>query len=152
MFPDGYISLVDRLKDIVISGGENVSSVEVERVLESHSAVSEAAVVGKPDDHYGEIVVAYVTLRPNHSASEAELIEHARARLAHFKAPKRIEIRDLPKTSTGKIQKTVLRELARSAVDDAAPPAVDVTSSTRATNERCEHPPTSRRRIDSDRR
>jgi fatty-acyl-CoA synthase len=115
MFADGYVSLVDRLKDIVITGGENVSSIEVERVLESHSAVSEAAVVGQPDDHYGEIVVAYVTLKPNQSLSEAELIEHARARLAHFKAPKRIDFRDLPKTSTGKIQKTVLRQLARSA-------------------------------------
>jgi fatty-acyl-CoA synthase len=107
--PDGYIELKDRAKDIIITGGENVASVEVERVLVEHPAVLEAAVVGRPDDRWGEIPVAVVVLRQGASATAAELIEFVRGRIAHFKAPKEIRFEELPKTSTGKIQKHVLR-------------------------------------------
>lgn len=114
MHPDGYAEIRDRAKDIIISGGENIASVEVERVLDSHPAVLESAVVGRPDELWGEVPVAFVTLRPGGSASPQELTEHVRARLAHFKAPKDIVLLDaLPKTSTGKIQKHVLRDQAR---------------------------------------
>ena len=108
--PDGYLELRDRQKDIIISGGENISTIEVERALSSHDAVLEVAVVGTPDDVWGETPKAFVTLRPGRTASERELIAHVRERLAHFKAPKSIEFGDLPKTSTGKIQKFLLRE------------------------------------------
>jgi fatty-acyl-CoA synthase len=111
MHPDGYIELRDRLKDIVISGGENISTIEVEQALNAHDAVSEVAVVGVPDEKWGEAVVAYVTLRGQATADADELREFARARLARFKVPKRIEFVDeLPKTATGKVQKFVLRE------------------------------------------
>ena len=114
MHPDGYAEIRDRAKDIIISGGENIASVEVERVLDSHPAVLESAVVGRPDDLWGEIPVAFVALRPGGRTTPDELIEHVRARLAHFKAPKDvILVTDLPKTSTGKIEKHVLREQAR---------------------------------------
>ncbi|MFG1694922.1 AMP-binding protein [Nonomuraea sp. NPDC049309] len=114
---DGYVQLVDRAKDVIISGGENIASVEVENVLTTHPAVQEAAVVGRPDEHWGEVPVAFVALAPGASAGaaallEAELIEHVRARLAHYKAPKAVHFGDLPKTSTGKIQKNVLRRRA----------------------------------------
>ncbi|MBO0776494.1 MAG: AMP-binding protein [Actinobacteria bacterium] len=113
MHPDGYAEIRDRAKDIIISGGENIASVEVERVLDSHPAVLESAVVGRPDDLWGEVPVAFVTLREAGGASQDELTEHVRARLAHFKAPKEIVlVTDLPKTSTGKIQKHVLRKQA----------------------------------------
>ncbi|HUZ22829.1 MAG TPA: long-chain-fatty-acid--CoA ligase [Streptosporangiaceae bacterium] len=116
MYPDGYAEIRDRAKDIIISGGENIPSVEVERVLDSHPAVIESAVVGRPDDVWGEVAVAFVTLRPGVRATPDELIEHVRARLARFKAPKEIVmVTDLPKTSTGKIQKHVLREQVRAA-------------------------------------
>jgi fatty-acyl-CoA synthase len=109
--PDGYIELRDRKKDIIISGGENISSIEVERVLYRHPAVLEAAVVGVPDDRWGEVPKAYVVLRPGQSATEEELIAFCRRHLAHFKCPKQVEfLAELPKTSTGKIQKFVLRE------------------------------------------
>ncbi|GAA2877333.1 hypothetical protein GCM10020220_078770 [Nonomuraea rubra] len=109
---DGYVQIVDRAKDVIISGGENIASVEVENVLLSHPGVLEAAVVARPDAHWGEVPVAYVTLATGARATEAELIEHVRARLAHFKAPKAVIFGELPKTSTGKIQKNVLRQRA----------------------------------------
>lgn len=111
--PDGYLEVRDRAKDIVIVGGENVSSVEVERVICEHSAVLEAAVVSLPDEHWGEVPVAIVVLRDHAVATEAEIIEHVRARTAHFKAPKRVHFAPIPKTSTGKVQKHVLREWVR---------------------------------------
>ncbi len=108
--PDGYVELRDRAKDVIISGGENIPSIEVEQALYSHPAVLECAVVAAPDDHWGEVPVAYVVLQDAASATEAELIEHVRTRIARFKAPKRIHFEALPKTATGKIQKFVLRE------------------------------------------
>jgi acyl-CoA synthetase (AMP-forming)/AMP-acid ligase II len=111
MHPDGYIELRDRIKDIVISGGENISTIEVEQALMSHPSVLEAAVVGVPDDKWGERPKAYVVLRPGRSATPEELIAHVRTKIAGYKAPRDIDITvDLPKTSTGKIQKYVLRE------------------------------------------
>jgi fatty-acyl-CoA synthase len=109
MHPDGYVELKDRSKDVIISGGENIASVEVERVLDAHPAVVESAVVGRPDDRWGEVPVAYVTVRTGHDLTATDLIEFARTRLARFKVPKEIVFTDLPKTSTGKIQKNVLR-------------------------------------------
>lgn len=109
-FPDGYIELRDRTKDIIITGGENVASVEVERALAEHPAVLEAAVVGRPDERWGEIPVAFVALRPGTSATREELIEFVGGRIARFKAPREILFEDLPKTSTGKIQKFILRQ------------------------------------------
>jgi len=111
--PDGYIKIADRSKDIIISGGENVSSVEVEGALAHHPAVSLCAVVAKPDDRWGEVPCAFVELKAGMVATEAELIAFCRARLAGFKTPKRVVFYDLPKTSTGKIQKFELRALAR---------------------------------------
>nr|WP_241684305.1 AMP-binding protein [Actinomadura sp. J1-007] len=112
--PDGYVELRDRSKDIIISGGENISTVEVERALDSHPAVLEAAVVAVPDDRWGERPKAFVVLRPGRDATEAELIGHVRERLAHFKAPDRVDfLAELPKTSTGKIQKFELRARER---------------------------------------
>ncbi len=113
MHPDGYVEVRDRAKDIIISGGENISSLEVEQVLYRHPAVREAAVVAQPDARWGESPCAFVALRAGMAAEEAELIEFCRARLAHFKAPRRVIFADLPKTSTGKVQKTRLREIAR---------------------------------------
>ncbi|HQT88752.1 MAG TPA: acyl-CoA synthetase [Acidiphilium sp.] len=111
--PDGYVELKDRLKDIIISGGENISTIEVETVLYRHPAVLEAAVVAAPDPQWGEVPCAFVTLRPGMAASEAEIIEWCRERMARFKAPKQVLFGELPKTSTGKIQKFSLRERAR---------------------------------------
>ena len=110
--PDGYIQLKDRSKDIIISGGENISSIEVEDCLYRHPAVLEAAVVAKPDDHWGETPCAFVALRPGEEATEREIIDWCRANLAHFKCPRTVIFRELPKTSTGKIQKFKLREEA----------------------------------------
>ena len=108
--PDGYIEIRDRLKDVIISGGENISSVEVEGTLLRHPAVQEAAIVGMPDDRWGEVPVAFVVPREGASATEAELIAFARERLAHFKAPRGVTfVTELPKTATGKIQKYALR-------------------------------------------
>jgi len=106
---DGYVELKDRAKDIVISGGENVSTVEVEQALCAHPAVSEAAVVGAPDELWGEVPVAFVTLRPGADVTAEELRAHVRTRLAGFKVPKAVRFGELPKTSTGKIQKYLLR-------------------------------------------
>ncbi|MFF5986023.1 acyl--CoA ligase family protein [Prauserella flavalba] len=113
LHPDGYVELRDRSKDVIISGGENIASVEVEQAIADHPAVLEAAVIAVPDEHWGEVPAAYVTLHEGASATEAEIIEHVRARLARFKAPKSVTFTELPKTSTGKIQKYVLREQAR---------------------------------------
>ena len=110
--PDGYVQLKDRSKDIIISGGENISSIEVEDTLYRHPAVLEAAVVARPDDHWGETPCAFVTLRSGAAATEREIIGWCRERLAHFKCPKTVLFRELPKTSTGKIQKFRLREEA----------------------------------------
>ena len=111
--PDGYLELRDRAKDVIVSGGENIASIEVEQVLDSHPDVLESAVVGAPDAIWGEVPVAFVALRPGASALESELIEFVRSIIARFKAPKRVVFGDLPKTSTGKIQKYVLRETLR---------------------------------------
>jgi fatty-acyl-CoA synthase len=117
--PDGYVELTDRSKDIIISGGENIASVEVEKVLAAHPDVIEAAVVAVPDQRWGERPVAFVTAARD-GVTERELTEFVRARLAHFKAPDRVYFAELPKTSTGKIQKHVLRDRARQAAAEAA--------------------------------
>jgi fatty-acyl-CoA synthase len=113
LHPDGYIELKDRAKDIIISGGENISTIEVENVLYRHPAILEAAVVARPDEKWGEIPCAFVTLREGMAATEAEIIDFCRTQLAHFKAPKTIIFGTLPKTSTGKVQKFILRDQAR---------------------------------------
>ena len=110
---DGYIQIADRAKDIIISGGENISSVEVEGVLMAHQDVNLAAVVAKPDDKWGEVPCAFVELKPGAAPSEADLIAFSRETLAGFKAPKQVVFQELPKTSTGKIQKFELRKLAK---------------------------------------
>jgi fatty-acyl-CoA synthase len=110
---DGYIELRDRMKDIVISGGENISSIEVEKALADHPAVSEVAIVAVADEKWGEVPKAYVGLKPNHSATADELIVWCRERLAHFKCPKHIEFGPLPRTATGKIRKNELRAKAK---------------------------------------
>ena len=112
MHPDGYVELKDRSKDIIISGGENIASVEVEKALAAHPGVLEAAVVAVPDPRWGERPVAFVTTSRN-DISERDLTDFVRGRLAHFKAPDRVYFETLPKTSTGKIQKHVLRARAR---------------------------------------
>ena len=115
--PDGYIEIRDRFKDVIISGGENISSIEVEAMLLRHEAVLEAAVVGMPHEKWGETPHAFVVLRPGARASESELAEFARARLAHFKVPTVFRlVSELPKTATGKIQKYVLRGRASAIV------------------------------------
>src|SRR4051812_35359311 len=110
--PDGYIELRDRSKDVIISGGENIASVEVEQAIMDHPAVLEAAVIAVPDERWGEVPAAFVTLQKGASATEAEIIEHVRGRLARVKAPKTVTFGELPRTSTGKIQKFVLRDQA----------------------------------------
>jgi acyl-CoA synthetase (AMP-forming)/AMP-acid ligase II len=109
MHADGYIELRDRAKDIVISGGENISSIEVEKALYEHPSVLEAAVVAAPDEKWGEVPMAFVALKPGKQATAEELIEFCRARLAHFKCPKSVEFGALPRTPTGKIRKNELR-------------------------------------------
>ncbi|MCF8466616.1 MAG: acyl-CoA synthetase [Sneathiella sp.] len=113
VYEDGYLELRDRSKDIIISGGENISTIEVENVLYKHPAVLEAAVVARPDDKWGETPCAFITLRAGHTATEKEIIEYCRANMAHFKCPRTVVFEELPKTSTGKVQKFVLRERAR---------------------------------------
>lgn len=110
--PDNYIELKDRSKDIIISGGENISSIEVEDALYKHPAVSAAAVVARPDEKWGETPCAFIELTPDANATEDELIQHCRDNLAHYKCPRHIVFGALPKTSTGKIQKFILREQA----------------------------------------
>jgi fatty-acyl-CoA synthase len=107
---DGSVELRDRKKDIIISGGENISTIEVEQAVMSHPAVLEAAVIAVPDERWGEVPKAFVTLKPDAAATAADIVEHVRNRIAHFKAPKHVAFGELPKTSTGKIQKYVLRE------------------------------------------
>ena len=113
MHADGYIQLKDRSKDIIISGGENISSIEVEDALYKHAAVASCGVVARADDKWGEVPVAYVELKPGKTATEAEIIDHCRTLLARFKVPKVVIFAEIPKTSTGKIQKFRLREMAK---------------------------------------
>jgi fatty-acyl-CoA synthase len=115
MQPDGYIKIKDRSKDIIISGGENISSLEVEDVLYRHPAVLAAAVVAKPDDKWGETPCAFVELKAGVAVTESEIVKFCRDHLAKFKVPRAVVFGELPKTSTGKIQKFLLREKARSA-------------------------------------
>jgi fatty-acyl-CoA synthase len=110
MHPDGYIELRDRMKDIIISGGENISTIEVEQAVARHPAVLECAVVAVPDEKWGERPKAFVTLKPGRAATAPEIIDFCRQHIAHFKCPAAVEFGDLPKTSTGKVQKFVLRE------------------------------------------
>jgi fatty-acyl-CoA synthase len=110
MHEDGYVELRDRKKDIIISGGENISTIEIERTLFRHPAVLEAAVIGVPDAKWGEVPKAFVALRPGVAATEREILEFCRSQLAHYKCPKAVEFGPLPKTSTGKTQKFKLRE------------------------------------------
>ena len=110
MHPDRVIELRDRKKDIIISGGENISTIEVEQAVASHPAVMECAVIAVPDEKWGEVPKAFVVLKPGKEATADQIIEHVRGRIAHFKAPKFVEFGELPKTSTGKIQKFILRD------------------------------------------
>jgi len=111
--PDGYLEIRDRAKDIIISGGENIASVEVEQVIDSHPSVLESAVVAAPDDHWGEVPIAFVTLAEGKTLDERTLIEFVKKQLARYKAPKRVVFGPLPKTGTGKIMKYELRERLR---------------------------------------
>jgi fatty-acyl-CoA synthase len=113
MHSDGYIQLKDRSKDIIISGGENISSIEVEDALYKHPAVAAAAVVAKPDEKWGETPCAFVELKPDQSATTDDLIAWCRKNLASYKCPRYVVFKELPKTSTGKIQKFRLREMAK---------------------------------------
>jgi fatty-acyl-CoA synthase len=114
--PDGYIEIKDRSKDIIISGGENISSIEVEEALYRHPSVMEAAVVARPDEKWGETPCAFVTLKPGApDVTGAELIAWCREQIAHYKVPKHVVFGPIPKTSTGKVQKFLLREQARTA-------------------------------------
>ncbi|KAH0696346.1 hypothetical protein KY289_013828 [Solanum tuberosum] len=111
--PDGYIEVKDRSKDIIISGGENISTIEVETVLYRHPAVLEAAIVARPDNHWGQTPCAFVKLKEGFDASSREIINFCRDNLPHYMAPRTVIFQDLPKTSTGKIQKSILREKAK---------------------------------------
>jgi len=113
MYPDGYIQLKDRSKDIIISGGENISSIEVEDALYKHPAVQAAAVVAKPDEKWGETPCAFVELKPGQTASKDDLVAWCRKHLASYKCPRYVVFAELPKTSTGKIQKFKLRDMAK---------------------------------------
>ena len=114
MFPDGYVQLKDRSKDIIISGGENISSIEVEDVLYKHPAVAACAVVGRPDEKWGETPVAFIELKPGApKPTPDDIIAFCRDHLARYKCPRHVVFAELPKTSTGKIQKFVLRQRAK---------------------------------------
>jgi fatty-acyl-CoA synthase len=115
LHPDGYVKIKDRSKDIIISGGENISSLEVEDCLYKHPAVLTAAVVSRPDPKWGEVPVAFLELKPGLTATELEIITWCRDHLARFKVPKSVIFGPIPKTSTGKLQKYVLRQLMHSA-------------------------------------
>ncbi len=116
LHPDGYVEIKDRSKDIIISGGENISSIEVEEVLYRHPQIIEAAVVARPDPVWGESPCAFVTLKPDaQRVAEDDIIGWCRTHLAHYKAPRSVIFGSLPKTSTGKIQKYELRERAKKA-------------------------------------
>ena len=110
---DGYIQLKDRSKDIIISGGENISSIEVEDALYAHPAIAHCAVVARPDEKWGETPCAFVELKPGQALSQDEVIAWCRERLAAYKCPRHVVFREIPKTSTGKIQKFKLRDIAR---------------------------------------
>ena len=111
MHDHGYVEVRDRAKDVIISGGENIASIEVEQALASHPDVLECAVVAAPDDTWGEVPAAFVVLRPGSAVTEGDLMaEHVKSRIARFKAPKSVTFGDLPKTATGKIQKFALRD------------------------------------------
>jgi len=119
MHPDGYIEVKDRSKDIIISGGENISSIEVEEVLARHPAVLEVAVVAKPDPHWGETPCAFIALREGIEAPSADtLMQWCKNEMASFKRPRHIVFGELPKTATGKVQKFILRQRALEASDD----------------------------------
>jgi fatty-acyl-CoA synthase len=120
MHENGYIELKDRSKDIIISGGENISTIEVEAVLYRHPAVLDAAVVARPDERWGETPCAFVTIKDGVAVTEAEIIAFCREHLAHFKSPRTVVFTNLPKTSTGKIQKFVLRDMAKQLNEQAA--------------------------------
>src|SRR5690606_36580560 len=113
MHPDGYIQLKDRSKDIIISGGENISSIEVEDALYKHSAVVSCAVVARADEKWGETPVAFGELRAGSTVTQEEIIDHCRSLLARLKCPRKIVFTEIPKTSTGKIQKFRLRDIAK---------------------------------------
>jgi len=113
MHPDGYIQIKDRSKDIIISGGENISSVEVENIIAKHDSVSLVAVVAKPDEKWGETPCAFVELIQGKNSTEGEIINYCKENMAGFKRPKNVIFGELPKTSTGKIQKFELREKAK---------------------------------------
>jgi fatty-acyl-CoA synthase len=117
VYPDGYVKIRDRSKDIIISGGENISSIEVEETLYRHPAVMSAAVVAQPDPTWGETPCAFIELKPGHTATADELREFCRSHMARYKVPKRFVFREIPKTSTGKIQKFQLRDVAKSLVE-----------------------------------
>ena len=108
--PDGYAELRDRSKDVIISGGENISSIEIEQVIYRHPAVLECAVIGVPHEKWGESPKAFITLKPGQTATEEEIVNFCRENIAHFKCPTTVDFIDLPKTSTGKIQKFILRD------------------------------------------
>ena len=112
-YPDGYVQIRDRSKDIIISGGENISSIEVEDVVYKHPAVMNAAVVAVSDEKWGEVPVAFVETKPDHNVTAEELTEWCREHLARFKVPKKFIFGELPKTATGKIQKFELRRIAK---------------------------------------
>ena len=116
--PDGYLELRDRNKDIIISGGENIASVEVEQVIAGHPGVREVAVVAMPDEKWGEVPVAFVTLHGDSKATSGSIVGHVHTRLARFKAPKLVIFGELPRNSTGKVQKMVLRERLRNESPD----------------------------------
>jgi fatty-acyl-CoA synthase len=113
MYPDGYAKIKDRSKDIIISGGENISSIELEDVLYRHPAVMGAAVVARPDEKWGETPCVFVELKDGATATEQEIIDFCRERVARYKCPKTVVFGPLPKTSTGKIQKFILRQRAK---------------------------------------
>ena len=119
MHPDGYIELKDRSKDIIISGGENISSIEVENALMEHAAVAVAAVIARPDDKWGETPCAFIELHPGHDEAslKEELIGWCRGRLAAYKIPRSVVFQELPRTSTGKLQKFKLREQVKQLVE-----------------------------------
>ena len=115
---DGYIQVKDRAKDIIISGGENISSVEIEGVLYKHPSVGEAAVVAMPDEKWGEVPCAFIELKTGAEATETELIDFCADNMARFKRPKKVVFGELPKTATGKIQKNLLREKAKALIEN----------------------------------
>jgi fatty-acyl-CoA synthase len=118
--PDGYVRITDRSKDVIISGGENISSIEVEDVLHRHPAVDLAAVVARPDAKWGEVPCAFVQLQPNATATEAEIRQFCREQMAGYKVPKMVVFGPILRTSTGKIQKRILREVAKSMSEAAS--------------------------------